>query len=153
MKLSKFIIALIIVSCYISSDIYAKGPENSGNYPKPDMTGWRAACVRPTKAIDMEVNNVRARLKTVFLVFFKLKLIPRAFQQIKKRHKTYDLMPFFILFYIKYQLNAIFFIANSSIGFGRGPISRSTSDYNKTSFSKSVFANKLSSSLFSVKSV
>ena len=64
MKLSKFIIALIIVSCYISSDIYAKGPENSGNYPKPDMTGWRAACVRPTKAIDMEVNNVRARLKT-----------------------------------------------------------------------------------------
>ena len=64
MKLSKFIIALIIVSCYISSDIYAKGPENSGSFSKPDLTGWRDACVRPTKAIDMEINNVRARLKT-----------------------------------------------------------------------------------------
>ena len=64
MKLSKFIIALIIVSCYFSSDIYGKGPENSKNYPKSDLTGWRDACVRPTKAIDMEINNVRARLKT-----------------------------------------------------------------------------------------
>ncbi len=58
----------IIIICLLVSFVFnveAKKPDNiDGNKNTSDVTSWRAACVRPTKQIEMQVNNVRARLLT-----------------------------------------------------------------------------------------
>lgn len=64
MKLRKLFIVGFLLLFGIDMVLNAKGPETLGNSPKPENTGWRAACVRPTKQIDMQINNVRARLLT-----------------------------------------------------------------------------------------
>ncbi|MBK9733545.1 MAG: hypothetical protein IPO92_00700 [Saprospiraceae bacterium] len=64
MQFSKVILISLIGLCLCHNDLMAKEPVTNGKAPIPDVTGWRAACVRPTKQVDMQVNNVRARLLT-----------------------------------------------------------------------------------------
>ena len=57
---------LFILFAGIQHHMDARKPDNidGGNRNTSDITSWRAACVRPTKQIEMQVNNVRARLLT-----------------------------------------------------------------------------------------
>jgi hypothetical protein len=65
MNVSKISFLLAITILSITDGVYARKPDNiDGKTPAGDVTGWRAACVRPTKQIEMSVNNVRARLLT-----------------------------------------------------------------------------------------
>ena len=64
MQFSKVILIFLIGLFVGHDDLMAKGPETNGKAPVADVTGWRAACVRPVKQVDMQVNNVRARLLT-----------------------------------------------------------------------------------------
>jgi hypothetical protein len=65
MSYSKFLLTIILLSGLVYTDLSAKGPEyTDGKSPVSDVTGWRAACVRPTRQIELQVNNVRARLLT-----------------------------------------------------------------------------------------
>lgn len=64
MKIRKLILIAFVTLNGIVANVFGKGPENPSQAPKPENTGWRAACIRPTKQIDLEINNVRARLKT-----------------------------------------------------------------------------------------
>lgn len=64
MSISKcFILALLLL---IQSDLSARKPDNvDGKSPSVSQTtSWRAACVRPTKQTEIQINNVRARLLT-----------------------------------------------------------------------------------------
>lgn len=55
---------LVLLSVLVSSLAWTKGPDPSTVPVSPTVNNisWRAACVRPTKQIDMQINNVRARL-------------------------------------------------------------------------------------------
>jgi hypothetical protein len=65
MKISKFILPILIILSFGQQDLAAKNPDNkNGNQPKSTQTSWRAACVRPVGQTEMQVNNVRARLLT-----------------------------------------------------------------------------------------
>ncbi len=66
MNINKIFFSAIFVMMLAWLDLSAKNPDNpSGNTPPPaDNTGWRATCTRPTKQIELEINNVRARLLT-----------------------------------------------------------------------------------------
>lgn len=67
MKISKIILTAVFALLIINSDLSAIAPENPGDSSPAittDVTGWRAACTRPTKQIELEINNVRARLLT-----------------------------------------------------------------------------------------
>lgn len=64
MKLRKIKLLAFILISLSTFDLSAMKPDNIGPAPKADLTGWRAACVRPTRQIEMQVNNVRARLLT-----------------------------------------------------------------------------------------
>jgi hypothetical protein len=64
MKIRNLILIAFVAISGLATNVFGKGPENPSNAPKPDNTGWRAACVRPTKQTDMEINNVKVRLKT-----------------------------------------------------------------------------------------
>ena len=56
---------LFILFAGIQHHMDARKPDNiDANKNTSEVTGWRAACVRPTKQIEMQVNNVRARLLT-----------------------------------------------------------------------------------------
>ncbi|MBL0025901.1 MAG: hypothetical protein IPO98_13280 [Saprospiraceae bacterium] len=56
---------LFVLLVFSISNLVARKPDNTdGNKTTSEVTGWRAACVRPTKQIEMQVNNVRARLLT-----------------------------------------------------------------------------------------
>jgi hypothetical protein len=59
----RFLIIMFFICLQYHAD--ARKPDNiDGNRNTSDITSWRAACVRPTKQIEMQVNNVRARLLT-----------------------------------------------------------------------------------------
>jgi len=60
------IIAFILLGFSIfTNDLYAiAGPESKVKLPASDQVSWRAACVRPTRQYDMQINNVRARVLT-----------------------------------------------------------------------------------------
>ena len=65
MNINKGILILVLAFGTLISDLNAKMPDNPGpKAPVGDVTGWRAVCVRPVKQIEMQVNNVRARLLT-----------------------------------------------------------------------------------------
>ncbi|MBK8624069.1 MAG: hypothetical protein IPN86_00395 [Saprospiraceae bacterium] len=64
MKLEKFILTALIVLSFSFQVLVAKNPDNIGDAPKAETTNWRADCVRPVRQIEMQVNNVRARLLT-----------------------------------------------------------------------------------------
>ena len=66
MNFDKIFICILFFSGVLISDVDARQPDITGanNAVKSEVTGWRAACVRPTTQITMEVNNVRARLLT-----------------------------------------------------------------------------------------
>ena len=65
MKISKIFVWTLLTVIAGFSDVQARKPDHlDGKLPPSDVTGWRAACVRPTKQIEMQVNNVRARLLT-----------------------------------------------------------------------------------------
>ncbi len=62
----KFIKSFLIVFALLANiNLEAKGPEGPPKTPAntTQSTSWRADCVRSTVQIDMQVNNVRARLK------------------------------------------------------------------------------------------
>ena len=63
---NKISISLLGALLLLATIVQAKKPDlpPDGKAPAADMTGWRAACVRPTKQTEMQVNNVRARLLT-----------------------------------------------------------------------------------------
>lgn len=67
MNINKIFFSTVFVILLLSLDLSAKNPDYpDGNAPKvsTETVGWRAACTRPTKQIELEFNNVRARLLT-----------------------------------------------------------------------------------------
>ncbi len=65
MNYNKIILVFFLALVTLGGDLNARKPDHlDGKIPAGDVTGWRAACVRPTKQIEMQVNNVRARLLT-----------------------------------------------------------------------------------------
>lgn len=66
MNISKCFIIIGAFLLVIQSDLSARKPDNvDGKAPSVSQTtSWRAACVRPTKQTELQINNVRARLLT-----------------------------------------------------------------------------------------
>lgn len=66
MNFDKIFICILFFSGVFISEVDARQPDITGTNKSvnTEVTGWRAACVRPTTQITMEVNNVRARLLT-----------------------------------------------------------------------------------------
>ena len=66
MNFDKIFIYILFFSGFFITELDAKAPLSNDKVKaqNADVTGWRAACVRPTTQITMEVNNVRARLLT-----------------------------------------------------------------------------------------
>lgn len=65
MKIGKILVWTLLTVIAVSGELQARKPDHlDGKLPPSDVTGWRAACVRPTRQIEMQVNNVRARLLT-----------------------------------------------------------------------------------------
>lgn len=65
MNINKIFFSAVLIMLLAFFDLSAKEPDKQGGAPvTADNIGWRAACTRPTKQIEMEINNVRARLLT-----------------------------------------------------------------------------------------
>jgi hypothetical protein len=65
MTINKIFSVFIITMILGQTIAFAKGPEYpDGKAPVTTQTSWRNDCVRPTNQIEMQVNNVRARLLT-----------------------------------------------------------------------------------------
>lgn len=64
MKLEKLILTILIGLSFSFQELNAKIPDNIGEAPVAEKVSWRADCVRPVRQIEMQVNNVRARLLT-----------------------------------------------------------------------------------------
>ena len=66
MNINKIFFSAVFVMLLLSLDISAKNPDTTKNPPAAPATAtsWRASCTRPTKQIELEINNVRARLLT-----------------------------------------------------------------------------------------
>nr|HMU05089.1 hypothetical protein [Saprospiraceae bacterium] len=65
MTINKIFSVFIITMILGHTIAFAKGPEYpDGKAPVTTQTSWRNDCVRPTNQIEMQVNNVRARLLT-----------------------------------------------------------------------------------------
>ncbi|MBC7885194.1 MAG: hypothetical protein H7X99_06950 [Saprospiraceae bacterium] len=65
MRSNKIILTMLVAFFVTQFELSAKKPDKIDGTPTvAGITGWRAACLRPTKQIDMQVNNVRARLLT-----------------------------------------------------------------------------------------
>ncbi len=65
MNINKIFFSAVFIMLLAFIDVSAKEPDKQGNASAAsEVTGWRAACTRPTKQIEMEINNVRARLLT-----------------------------------------------------------------------------------------
>ncbi|MBK9255598.1 MAG: hypothetical protein IPM42_08945 [Saprospiraceae bacterium] len=76
MKILNFIWLLCGVLLF-NADLNARKPDNAESNT-PVNTSWtslRAVCVRPTRQIDMQINNVRARLLTGGDVWFEAQYI------------------------------------------------------------------------------
>ncbi len=59
------IILVFFTLVLVQTIAIAKAPDNpGGKSPAQTQTNWRSDCVRPTNQIEMQVNNVRARLLT-----------------------------------------------------------------------------------------
>ncbi len=68
MKNFKYILLAFIVSVVVTVDLSAKEPPTTGERPETnldqsDRLDLRAVCTRSTREIDLEVNNVKARLQ------------------------------------------------------------------------------------------
>ena len=65
MNINKIFFSAVFVMLLAWLDISAKNPDTpTGKLPPAETTGWRAVCTRPTKQIELEINNVRSRLLT-----------------------------------------------------------------------------------------
>lgn len=65
MTINRIIFIILITMVFGLNLALAKGPEYpDGKAPVVTQTSWRNDCVRPTNQIEMQVNNVRARLLT-----------------------------------------------------------------------------------------
>lgn len=66
MNFDKIFVSILLFIGFSISDVNARQPDITGTNKSQntEVTGWRAACIRPTTQITMEVNNVRARLLT-----------------------------------------------------------------------------------------
>ncbi|KXK37810.1 MAG: hypothetical protein J5I52_11905 [Saprospiraceae bacterium] len=65
MNFSKIFFSTVLTLSFIAGDLMAKEPDKvNGSAPTgtPQAVSWREACVRPTKQIELDVNNVRARI-------------------------------------------------------------------------------------------
>ena len=52
MKIGKIVVWTLLLASTFTSELQARKPDHlDGKLPPSDVTGWRAACVRPTKQI------------------------------------------------------------------------------------------------------